>query len=638
MQRSADGSDLAESELLHQLKQLVTHLDAVLWLTPPDKSEMTFVSAGFERIFGVPPSALRERPALLFELIHPDDRERMREAMAEQGKGEWERRYRIVRQDGLRWLRARAFPVHDREGRLTQIAGITEDITAQVAAENALAQSRQRFEALTEHSGVGIWEIDRQGFTTYLNRAMRSQLELADTETLASETYHQFFTPESLATMRREHAKRGAGLPSSYQVEIVGRKGGRRQVMVNGAPVVSPSGEVQGLIGTFSDVSEVRRLEQALGQSQKLEAIGQLAAGVAHDFNNLLIPILGYSEMAIEALGDSQIAEDLQAVMQAGQQAKELTSQLLAFARKQALDMRPLALGSQVSGFAPVLRRMLRENVTLDMSVEEDARLIQADATQIRQVLLNLTSNAQDAMPDGGRLHIRVRLVVLGEEDASGDGPLPPGAYVELSVADSGVGMDAATQARIFEPFFTTKSAEAGTGLGLAMVYGCVRQHGGRIRCSSMAGCGTTFTLLFPTLERTEPEPQALLSAPPLRAHADTILLVEDQEAVRRLVARVLASEGYNVVEAADGREALERAAKHAGKIGLLVSDVIMPNMGGYELLAKLRQQNHEMRALFLSGYSENSGNAPTRLEAHFLPKPFAVDALKRVVRQVLAS
>ena len=328
-------------------------------------------------------------------------------------------------------------------------------------------------------------------------------------------------------------------------------------MMVNGAAVLQPNGEVRGLIGTFSDVSEVRRLEQALGQSQKLEAIGQLAAGVAHDFNNLLIPILGYSEMAIEELGDSSIAEDLLAVQQAGQQAKELTSQLLAFARKQALDMKPLALGSQVSGFAPVLRRMLRENVTLDMSIEQDSRLIQADATQIRQVLLNLISNAQDAMPDGGKLTIRVRLVVLGEDPSYGDQSLAPGAYLELSVTDSGVGIDAATQARIFEPFFTTKSAEAGTGLGLAMVYGCVRQHGGRIRCTSLPGCGTTFTLLFPTLESTESDAVPAPSAAPPSKPSDAVLLVEDQEAVRRLVARVLTSEGYEVVQACDGREAL---------------------------------------------------------------------------------
>jgi two-component system, cell cycle sensor histidine kinase and response regulator CckA len=227
---------------------------------------------------------------------------------------------------------------------------------------------------------------------------------------------------------------------------------------------------------------------------------------------------------------------------------------------------------------------------------------------------------------------------VLGAESTPGESPLTPGAYVELSVTDSGVGMDAATQARIFEPFFTTKSAEAGTGLGLAMVYGCVRQHGGRIGCSSMPGCGTTFTLHFPTLEAAEPEVATLLSAPPPHEPSDTILLVEDQEAVRRLVARVLTSEGYEVVQAADGEEALERAAEHRGTIGLLVSDVIMPIMGGYELLAKLRQNNSGMRALFLSGYSEGSGNAAPKLDAHFLPKPFAVDALKRVVRRVLAT
>ena len=624
-----------EAEQLHHLQQLVQHVDAVLWLTTPETGAMTYISPAFERMYGAPASQLLERPASLYDLVHPDDREPLRRARAEQGKGAWEHRYRIVRSDGVRWLHARSFPVHDHAGRVVRIAGITEDITAKVSADEALARSRLRFEALTEHSGVGMWEIDTAGYTTYINRAMCQQLEIDSPEALRGETYHQFFTPASLETMRREHAKRGSGAPSSYQVEILGRRGGVRQVMVNGAPLLDEKGQVLGLIGTFSDVSEMQRLEQALSQSQKLEAIGQLAAGVAHDFNNLLIPILGYSEMAIDSLGEGAIADDLRAVIQAGQQAKELTTQLLAFARKQTLDMQPLALGSQVRGFLPVLRRMLRENITLELALDDEARLIRADGTQIRQVLLNLTSNAQDAMPEGGKLSIGLRTLVVGAEGAHAAPPVAPGVYLELRVTDSGQGIDAATQARIFEPFFTTKGAEAGTGLGLAMVYGCIRQHGGQIRCTSKLGAGTTFVMLFPVLEHAEPAASPLLSAPPPRGASDMILLVEDQEAVRRLVARVLAGEGYEVVQAADGHEALERASNLGKSVGLLVSDVIMPNMGGYELLSRLRQQNAAIRALFLSGYSDDVGAREP--SAHFLPKPFAVDALKRVVRQVLA-
>lgn len=637
MAPSGERTDVSDSELLHQLRQLVAHVDAVLWLTTPDKREMTYISPAFERVFGVPASKIQEDPALLYDLVHPEDREPLRLARAEQQKGDWEWRYRIVRQDGVRWMSARAFPVHDRGGNVVRIAGITHDITDEVLADGALAQSRRRFEALTEHSGVGIWEIDAAGYTTYLNRAMCRQLEIDDAAELRGQTYEQFFTPESLETMRREHAKRSGGTSSSYHVEIRGRRGGVRQVMVNGAPVQGDTGEVLGLIGTFSDVTEMQRLQHALSQSQKLEAIGQLAAGVAHDFNNLLIPILGYSEMAIETLGEGGGVEDLRAVLQAGQQAKELTTQLLAFARKQALDMRPLALGKQVQSFAPVLRRMLRENVTFELTIDDGARLIYADGTLIRQVLLNLTSNAQDAMPDGGKLSIAVRTVVLGAEDDLGGDPISPGAYVELRVTDSGLGMDVATQARIFEPFFTTKGAEAGTGLGLAMVYGCIRQHGGQIRCASVLGTGTTFTALFGALDQDELVDTPIASRPPARDSSDTILLVEDQEAVRRLVARILASEGYRVVQAADGHEALERATTLGQTIGLLVSDVIMPNMGGYELLARLRLQNPGIRALFLSGYAEDSASHRREPDAHFLPKPFAVDALKRFVRQVLA-
>jgi CheY-like chemotaxis protein len=384
-------------------------------------------------------------------------------------------------------------------------------------------------------------------------------------------------------------------------------------------------------------MTETRRLEQALSQAQKLEAIGQLAAGVAHDFNNLLIPILGYSEMAIDAVGQGQVADDLRAVIQAGQQAKELTTQLLAFARKQALDMRPLALSAEVSGFASVLRRMLRENVTLQLELDDDVQLIRADQTQIRQVLMNLVSNAQDAMPSGGKLSIGVRTLVVGSR-APDNAALTPGAYLELSVSDSGTGMDAATQARIFEPFFTTKPAERGTGLGLAMVYGCVHQHGGQLQLRSAPGRGTTFRLFFPVIDGAAPSPALPSLVPPARQASDTVLLVEDQDTVRELVARVLRDEGYEVVEAADGKEALLRASEHQRPIGLLVSDVIMPHMGGYELLERLRRSHRDMRALFLSGYSEEAATRPRELDAHFLPKPFAVAALKRVVRQVLAT
>ncbi len=631
-------STVPNSELLQQLEPLVTHLDAVLWLTTPDKRVMTYVSAAFERIYGYSADELRERPALLYELVHPDDREALKASSATQSDGGWERRYRIVRLDGsVRWIFARAFPVHDRTGRLTHIAGISEDVTEQVVAEQALAGSRQRFDALAEHSGVGIWEIDREGYTTYINPAMCEQLEIESATALSGETYQQFFTAESLETMRREHARRAAGTPSSYQVEVVGARGGRRQVMVHGAPVLGPDGEVLGLIGTFSDVTEIRRLEQGLGQSQKLEAIGQLAAGVAHDFNNLLVPIIAYSEMAIESLGAGKVSDDMRVILQAGHQVKELTQQLLAFARKQSLSVKPLSLSSEISGFATVLRRMLREDIKLDLSLADGSALIRADATKIRQVLLNLAGNAQDAMPEGGKLSISSRTILADEQSSDGWLELSPGTYVELRVQDTGAGMDSATQARVFEPFFTTKNSEAGTGLGLSMVYGCVRQHGGQIRCTSLPGSGTTFTMVFAALDNAQVAPAPAPRGQPQLAATATILLVEDQDAVRRLVAQVLTEEGYHVVQASDGREALERAAALHGAIGLLISDVIMPNMGGVELVRELRARHGDVRVLFISGYSEDAARLEREPGARFLPKPFAVEALKRTVRELLA-
>jgi signal transduction histidine kinase len=437
--------------------------------------------------------------------------------------------------------------------------------------------------------------------------------------------------------MRDEHARRHTGISSSYKVEIVGRRGGRRQAVVYGAAMLGPDGHVEGIIATFSDVTAIGQLEHALGQSQKMEAIGQLAAGVAHDFNNLLVPILGYSEMLIADGPTAAPAEELRAIRAAALHAKELTTQLLIFARKRTLEMRPLAVAEEVRGFATMLRRMLREDIALDLQVPDGVPSIRADVTQIRQILLNLAANAQDAMPRGGTLHVSVQpVVVTGESPRDGDA-VAPGPYVELRVQDTGTGMDEATRLRVFEPFFTTKPAGSGTGLGLAMVYGCVRMHGGHIRCESQPGQGTAFVMRFPAVDAgAVVTPRA--GAPTGTRAPAVILVAEDQKPVRALLRRVLEAEGHQVILAEDGVEALARAAGHPGTIDLLVSDVIMPNMGGFELLAALRAERPNIKALFLSGYPGDDEGRLRGQRARFLSKPFQVDVLKQVVGEVLGE
>ena len=510
------------SDLLDQFRQLVENVNAVLWLTSADGRELTYISPTVERVFGIEAEALRNRFDVLYDVVHPDDRDALRQARTRLTEGEGEHPFRIRRPDGeLRWILARWSPVRDEASNVVAIANISEDVTE---------------------------------------------------------------------CMERE--------------------------------------------------VELRRLQQALDQSQKLEALGQLAAGLAHDFNNLLVPILGYSQIAIETLDkDSPIADDMRAILQAGTQAKELTQALLAFARKQGHELGPVQLSDEVRSFAAVLRRMLREDIELILELDEQVKPIRADATRIRQVLLNLASNAQDAMPDGGVLRIQTRCLPLDPEAREAWEGLGSRSFVVLTVQDNGKGIDEKTQAHIFEPFFTTKAQQAGTGLGLAMVYGCVRQHDGQIRCTSQLGEGTTFDMIFPSMEDVRSAAKPPLTEPPPGSSRRTILLVEDHDSVRRLLARVLINDGYRVIEAATGREALTYAATATPEsIGLLVTDVVLADARGYDVFEQLFEIHSSVRVLYLSGYTQDPELARRMPQALFLPKPFAVDQFKRMVRRALHS
>ncbi len=383
----------------------------------------------------------------------------------------------------------------------------------------------------------------------------------------------------------------------------------------------------------------LERSEEQLRQSQKMEAVGQLAGGVAHDFNNLLTAIIGYSDLLLDRVrGDRVSLQCAEMVRMAGDQAASLTRQLLAFSRKQILQPRVLEVSALVTNMEKLLRRLIGEHIELRTIIDAKDARIKADPGQLEQVLLNLGVNARDAMPQGGVLTIRTALADLGDDSSRVQAGLSKGEYVLIAVSDTGEGMSKETQQHIFEPFFTTKNPGKGTGLGLATVYGIVKQSGGGISVESAVGHGTSFRIYLPREHAPVDPPRAAVDSVAPTKKCETLLVVEDEEIVRKLVCDVLEKYGYRVLCAERGSEALRMAAETAGPIHLLITDVVMPEMSGPELARRLTLVRPETRVLYVSGYSEEELHAPKEFEIEVLQKPFAPHVLAQRVRDLLAS
>jgi two-component system cell cycle sensor histidine kinase/response regulator CckA len=411
-------------------------------------------------------------------------------------------------------------------------------------------------------------------------------------------------------------------------------------------PVRSPQGKITHFIAIKQDITrrkaleaENQKLAEQFYQAQKMDSIGQLAGGIAHDFNNLLVPIVGYAELGMMAASpDDTLYTHFERIKEAGTRATSLTRQILAFSRRQVLEMTMVDLNQVIIEFENMLRRLIGENIILKTHLVADLPAIKADKGQLEQVLLNLVVNARDAMPNGGRLTIETAHVVLDEAYVTGHVEAQPGPHVLLAVSDTGHGMDAATRQRIFEPFFTTKTRGHGTGLGLSTVFGIVKQHGGNIWVYSEPGQGATFKIYLPVAET--PTPTALPEHPAVGSleGTETILVVEDEASVRQLVGSALRLHGYRVMEADTPAQGLELASACQDTIHLLVTDVIMPAMNGWELFQRLVVDRHDLKVLYMSGYTDDLIAYHGVLDegTTFLQKPFTVHSLLQKVRAVL--
>ncbi len=523
-------------------------------------------------------------------------------------------------------------PVLDDQGVLTHFVGVKRDATLRRQAQDALRASEERYRLLLDNLDDVIYTADTQNRIVLVNKAV-SRFGYQPEDVLGR-SVEEFVVPEDLARLREKTEAR-PGTRGTRELRILDAKGNPRAVRVT-TRAIRVAGKVVGATTVLVDLTQQREVEEQLRAAQRMEAVGRLAGGVAHDFNNLLSVILSFTELATMDLHkDDPLREDLGQVLGAARRAESLTRQLLAFSRRQVLQPAVFNLNDLVDAIFRMLERLIGEDIELVLQLQENLALVKADKGQLEQVIMNLVVNARDAMDQGGKVVVATQDVELNAASAAPMG-LGPGWYVAMTVTDTGSGMDRATQERMFEPFFTTKELGKGTGLGLSMVYGIIKQSDGGIQVESELGKGTRFTVYLPRVDSgVRPSPAAVPSM--VRAvQSETVLVVEDEPALRNVARRILVAAGYQVLVAANGGEALLLCEKDGGSINLILTDVVMPGMSGMELTRRLAPLCPKARVLFTSGYTHDAIAQHGLMEGEFLPKPYDAQLLAAKVRQVL--
>jgi PAS domain S-box-containing protein len=536
--------------------------------------------------------------------------------------------------------------------RTHQLAAANRHLQAEVTdrqlAQSELATQRSFLRQVIDLNPSFIFTKDREGRFTLVNEALAEAFGTSVGELLGKTDADLTSNPEELEHFRRDDLEIINGLQKKFIPEeiITDASGRQRWLETFKRPILSKDGSVSQILGVANDITARKHAEEALLRSEeqlrqalKMEAVGKLAGGIAHDFNNLLTAITGHSELCLRKLkAEDPLYRRIEQIKKAGDRAGALTRQLLAFSRKQILQPEVLDLNHIVVEMNKMLHRLIGEDINLLLGLAADLGKVKADPNQVEQVLMNLAVNARDAMPTGGKLTIETSNVHLDDDYVGGHVSVPPGQYVLLAVSDTGCGMDAETQARIFEPFFTTKEVGKGTGLGLATVYGIVKQSGGSIWVYSELGRGTTFKVYLPTVEGAVAKPSIDLDSHERFEGVETVLLVEDEEAVRDMVSEMLGESGYKVLEAKNGREALTLSKQYDGEIHLMLTDVVMPEMSGRELAEQLTPLRQEMKVLYMSGYTDDAIVHHGVLDegTAFIGKPFSPHSLARKVREVL--
>ena len=639
-------SAIVPNEALY--RSLIERVPGIVYISQfGSEARWHYVSPQIKEYLGYSAEEWLANPSLWLEHVHPEDRELVlaEEQRLHKTGASFFAEYRMVSKDGrVIWFRDESMIIRPEGFDTPVLYGILFDISERKATEVALRESEERLRLALEAAHLGMWEWDPETDAVFWDDRHCTLFGLHPKHSPATAAkFMEMVYPEDREWVLhaiREALRSDEAYGAEYRIRW---PDGRERWLASAGRVLHRNGSSKALRmrGITYDVTDRRGLEEHLRRAQKMEAIGQLAGGVAHDFNNLLMVIRGHVELLLNRPGiDSSVARNAEAIQKASDRAAGITQQLLAFSRKQVLQSRVIEMRTVVNDISNLLRRLLGPIVDFRLQLPSEPMWVRADESQLEQVVLNLAINARDAMPSGGTV-----TTIL--DRVSGDSPhvrrrpgMPSVDYVRLRVIDTGIGMDAATQARIFEPFFTTKEFGKGTGLGLATVYGVVKQSEGWIWVDSALNAGTTFEIFLPAVAEPTHDVSEEQQKATQGGGSETILVVDDEEGVREVATQYLTSRGYQVLAAESGAQALEIAKAHPGAIHVLVTDAIMPGMNGPSLAKTLLGQRPETKVLYMSGYAEDTSlleDARGRGEA-FLQKPFALDALADQLRELLTK
>ncbi len=610
-----------------------------------EEGNLTFANRHAFEAFGYTNDDLKQGMNV-FEIITAGDRARAREnflSALQEEKSKHE--YVMQRKDNSTFFAIVYTTPIVQDGRPSGLRGIVIDITDRKSIEKALQESEQMYKTIFNTTGTGTIIAEEDTTISLVNAEFEKLSGYAKEEVEGKKSWTEFIDEEFLGTMKGYHRMRRNNpdlVPQSYESRFLDKGGNLKDVYIT----VSMIPGTKKSVASFFDITaqkqaekEMKELHEQLRQSQKMEAIGRLAGGIAHDFNNLLTIIKGHGQLSLMDVGkEDPLRGSIQEILGAADRAANLTHHLLAFSRRQILEMKVLDLNSILFNLEKMLCRIIGEDIQLVTHLTNDLGSVKTDEGQIERVIMNLAVNARDAMPKGGKLLIETGNVTLDEEYARRHVAVKPGPYVMLSVSDTGCGMTTAVKERVFEPFFTTKEKGKGTGLGLSTVYGIVKQSEGNVWVYSEPGHGTTFKIYLPRVDEPAEELRAATKTEEAPRGNETVLIVEDDESVRKLSALALEKQGYTVWEVHQEHEAVTFCKERKEPIHLVLADVIMPEMSGRELVESLKQVRQDFKVLYMSGYTGNAVAHHGVLDkgVNFIQKPFTLEGLARKVREVL--
>jgi two-component system, cell cycle sensor histidine kinase and response regulator CckA len=577
------------------------------------------------------------------DITHPDDRQISKERLDALEKGEissyrLEKRY-VKKDGGILWGDLSAASIRDRKGEHAGTVGVIADITGRKEAQLRVQQSEERLRLIVESSPIGI-TIVQSGKFAYVNPGFVEMFGYETAEEMLGLPVETTYLPENNELILQKAVDRGSETKIISHYEAVGMsKSGKGMNVASWVTEIEHLGK-QAYLAFVMDLTESKNIRSQLLQAQKMEAIGNLAGGIAHDFNNLLSVIYGYCELLLcyENISD-RVKPDLERIHRAARSGADLVQRLMLFSRKSEMKPHPIILNHQIVEITSLLSRTMPSPIAIELHLADELPPINADPVQMEQVLMNLAVNAKDAMPNGGRLVIETQQLILEKENSTSHLGIKPGNYALVTVSDTGEGIDDETLEHIFEPFFTTKSADKGTGLGLSVVYGIVKQHGGHVICDSKRGVGTTFKIYLPVIE-THVQPSDQKDCLKNPGGTETILLVDAEQDVRDLGARILTQAGYTVFTAASGREAVGIFRKKQRKISLVILDLVMPGMNGHQCLRKILRIDPPARIIMSSGSSVHESPKKNAYfdGCGFVDKPYVRGEMLKTVRNVLDS